>query len=79
MKWMIIFIVVLVSAALSQQNESTVYEWPIAMITNTSDYQWSRIDTVRAIYQENAYVVTVDLNWQPTRWYAPYVVKQINK
>jgi len=49
----------------------------IVRITNTTDWQWSRIDTVQAVYRELTHTTTLGLDGKPRLWPMPFVVEEI--
>jgi hypothetical protein len=57
----------------------TEYHWPIVRITNTTDFQWSRVDTVKAVYYEPEHTTVLGLDGRPRQYKAPFVVQQLGE
>jgi hypothetical protein len=72
MKWVLIILVYLTAAA------CTEYRWPVIRIVNTMDFQWSQVDTVRAVYRELTHTTVLYRDGTARQWKSPFVVQIIN-
>jgi hypothetical protein len=75
----LIFLWVHMSLLAQQAVESSQYHYPIVLITNTSDFQWKMIDTVRAMYVEPTHTTVLEINHNANRYYPPFVVTKIGE